>query len=124
MGRYINTALGQRWTDLPLDDDIHLSERHKEARRAAYETSMEKMGGAKAPPSFTQQDAFDLAELLAREGTSGLPHGSHIETTSLEVTTPLQRPYGRVYTTVATSITILSPGADDASGRAPGGTPG
>ena len=61
----------------------------------------------KAPPTFTAEDAFYLAEELASRGTEGLPHGSHIETQAIETTTPLQRPYGRTYTTVATSVTIF-----------------
>jgi hypothetical protein len=60
---------------------------------------------------LTEEDAFYLSEELASRGTEGLPHGSHIETTSIETTTPLSRPYGRTYTTVATTVTIfpLSP---------------
>jgi hypothetical protein len=61
----------------------------------------------KAPPTFTEEDAFYLAEELASRGTAGLPHGSHVETASIETTSPLQRPYGRTYTTVCTSLTIF-----------------
>jgi hypothetical protein len=62
---------------------------------------------AKAPPTFTAEDAFYLAEELASRGTEGLPHGSHVETQAVDTTSPLQRPYGRTYTTVATSVTIF-----------------
>jgi hypothetical protein len=60
-----------------------------------------------SPPAPTEEDAFYLAEELASMGTDGLPHGSHIETTAIETTTPLQRPYGRTYTTIATSVSIF-----------------
>ena len=50
--------------------------------------------------------AFYLAEELACRGTEGLPHGSHVETKAVDTTSPLQVPYGRTYTTVATSISI------------------
>jgi hypothetical protein len=98
--------LGERWTDEPLPDDEHLSPAHAEARKAAYQAGMKRMGGAKASPTYSQQDAWDLSELLASNGTEGLPPHSHIETTSVDTTTPLQKPYGKVYTTVATSVTI------------------
>jgi hypothetical protein len=67
------------------------------------------MGGAvqNAPlPIYTATDAFDLAVTLAENGTDGLPLHSHIETISIDTTTPLQRPYGRTYTQVCTSVTI------------------
>lgn len=57
-------------------------------------------------PAFTAQDAWDLSEVLASNGTEGLPPHSHIETRAVETTTPLQRPYGRTFTTVCTSVTI------------------
>jgi hypothetical protein len=62
---------------------------------------------AKAPPTFTAEDAFYLAEGLASRGTEGLPHGSHVETQTVDTTTPLQRPYGRTYTTICTTVTIF-----------------
>ena len=84
-------------------------ERLLRERLAAMEAKVDVlvMEVAKAPPTFTAEDAFYLAEELASRGTEGLPHGSHIETASIETTTPLQRPYGRTYTTVATSVTIF-----------------
>jgi hypothetical protein len=68
---------------------------------------MAKEVGASPLPTPTAEDAFYLAEILASRGTEGLPHGSHIETASVDTTTPLQRPYGCTYTTVATSVTIF-----------------
>jgi hypothetical protein len=71
---------------------------------------MAKEVGASPLPTptlpLTAEDAFYLSEELASRGTEGLPHGSHIETTSVETTSPLSRPYGRTYTTVATTVTI------------------
>ena len=69
---------------------------------------MAKEVGSDAPspsPAFDDYDVQDLAERLA-EDRSWLPQGSHVETTCLDTTSPLQLPYGRVYTTVATSISI------------------
>jgi hypothetical protein len=51
--------------------------------------------GAGSSPLPTAEDAFDLACTLASRGTEGLPHGSRYNH-------PLQRPYGRTYTTVCT----------------------
>jgi hypothetical protein len=62
---------------------------------------------AKAPSTFTTEDAFYLAEELASNGTHGLPHGSHVETEAVDTTSPLQRPYGRTYTTACTTVTIF-----------------
>jgi hypothetical protein len=56
-----------------------------------------------AAPVYTAEDAWDLAQTLADNGTGGLPLHSRIETTSVDTTTPLQRPYGKVYTTIAPS---------------------
>jgi hypothetical protein len=83
-------------------------ERLLRERLAAMEAKVDVlvMEVAKAPPTFTAEDAFYLAEELASRGTEGLPHGSHIETQAIETTTPLQRPYGRTYTTVCTTVTI------------------
>ena len=38
-------------------------------------------------------DLQDLAEALAQDH-SWLPHGSHVECTAVDTTSPLQRPYG------------------------------
>jgi hypothetical protein len=66
---------------------------------------------AKAPPTFTEEDAWNLSVTLAEDGNRYLPHGSHVETEAVDTTSPLQRPYGRTYTQAATSVTIfpLSP---------------
>ena len=80
-----------------------------QARLKALETKLDhhlEMEVASAPPTFTDEDAFYLAEELASRGTEGLPHGSHVETRAEDVTSPLQLPHGRVYTTVATSISL------------------
>jgi hypothetical protein len=97
---------GKLWTNEPLPDDEHLSPAHKAAREAAYHAGMEKMGAAKAAPTYTQQDAWDLSELLASNGIEGLPHGSHIETRAEDNSTPLSRPYGATYVDRATSVSI------------------
>jgi hypothetical protein len=67
---------------------------------------MAKEAGSNAPSQPTAEDAWDLAEVLAQAGTQGLPRGSSVETMAVDTTTPLQRPYGRTYTTVCTSLTI------------------
>ena len=79
------------------------------ARLKALEAKVDtlvEMGAVKTAPTFTAQDARDLAEALASNGTEGLPRGSHVETEVVETTSPLQRPFGRTYTTICTSITI------------------
>jgi hypothetical protein len=83
-------------------------ERLLRERLAAMEAKVNVlvMEVAKAPPTFTTEDAFYLAETLASSGTDCLPHGSHVETEAVDTTSPLQLPYGRVYTTVATSISL------------------
>jgi hypothetical protein len=80
-----------------------------QARLKALEAGIDRLvkeAGASPLPTPTAEDAFYLAEELASRGTEGLPHGSHVETEAIETTTPLQRPYGRTYTTVATTVTI------------------
>jgi hypothetical protein len=66
-----------------------------------------EMGVAQAAPAYTAEDAWDLAQTLADNGTGDLPLHSHIETVAVDTTTPLQKPYGRVYTTVCTTVTIF-----------------
>jgi hypothetical protein len=67
---------------------------------------MAREAGSNAPsPTFDDYDVQFLAESLA-EDRSWLPHGSHVETASLDTSTPLSRPYGPTYTTIATSISI------------------
>jgi hypothetical protein len=85
-----------------------------QARLKAIEEQVDKLvevAAKAAAPAFTAQDAWDLAETLARVGTEGLPHGSHVETQAVDTTSPLQRPYGRTFTTICASLTIypLSP---------------
>jgi hypothetical protein len=91
-------------------------ERLLRERLAAMDAKMDQLvRGVGASPlptptadsSPTSEDAFYLAEELASRGTEGLPHGSHVETASVDTTTPLQRRYGRTYTTVATTVTIF-----------------
>jgi hypothetical protein len=93
---------------LPASPTAHRKElAHRERMRLEQiEGKLDRLvvawGVAEKPSSIpTAEDAFYLAEALAQAGTEGLPHGSHVETT-----TPLQRPYGRTYTTVATSVTV------------------
>jgi hypothetical protein len=92
-----------------------VNRRETQARLRAVEEQLDKLvqmgmgGGAvqAAPlPTPTAEDAWDLAETLARAGAEGLPHGSHVETMALDTTSPLQRPYGRTFTTVCTAVTI------------------
>jgi hypothetical protein len=68
---------------------------------------MAKEVGSDAPslPTFDDHDVQDLAERLA-EDRSWLPHGSHVETTCVDTSTPLSRPYGPTFTETATSISI------------------
>jgi hypothetical protein len=66
-----------------------------------------EMGAAQAAPAFTEEDASFLAEELASRGTEGLPRGSHMECMAVDTTSPLQRPYGRTYTTICTTVTIF-----------------
>jgi hypothetical protein len=103
---------------LPASPTAHRKElAHRERMRLEQiEGKLDRLvvawGVAEKPSSTpTAEDAFYLAEELASRGTEGLPHGSHVETQAIETTTPLQRPYGRTYTTVATTVTIfpLSP---------------
>jgi hypothetical protein len=85
-----------------------------QARLKAIEEQVDKLvevAAKAAAPAFTAEDAWDLAETLASRGTEGLPKGSHAETCAVDTTSPLQRPYGRTFTTICTSLTIypLSP---------------
>jgi hypothetical protein len=72
---------------------------------------MAKEVGSNAPSTPTAEDAWDLSVSLAESGTQGLPLHSHVETMAVDTTSPLQRPYGRTFTTICTSLTIypLSP---------------
>jgi hypothetical protein len=116
MGRYINTALGQRWTDEPLPDTeperLQYPSRTLQALgrisgKVDHALAMAKEVGSDAPslPTFDDHDVQDLAERLA-EDRSWLPHGTHVETTCLDTSTPLSRAYGPTYTNTATSISI------------------
>jgi hypothetical protein len=53
---------------------------------------MAKEVGSNAPSQPTAEDAWDLAEALARAGTEGLPKGSHVETQAVDTTTPPSTP--------------------------------
>jgi hypothetical protein len=66
---------------------------------------MVKEVGSNAPSSITDYDVQFLAESLA-EDRSWLPHSSHVETTCVDSSTPLSRPYGATYTDTATSVSI------------------
>jgi hypothetical protein len=94
-------------------EEAHLVQARLKQLEAGIDWALEmaKEGGAKAPPTFTAEDAFYLAETLAEDGNRYLPHGSHVETEAVDTTSPLQRPYGRTYTTICTSLTVfpLSP---------------
>jgi hypothetical protein len=57
------------------------------------------------PLTFDDYEVQCLSERLA-EDRSWLPHGSHVEVQAIDTSTPLQRPYGAVYTNLATSISI------------------
>jgi hypothetical protein len=100
---------------LPASPAAHRRElEHRErARLEQFERKLDhalvmvKDAGSNAPSLPTEEDSWDLAVTLADNGTGGLPLHSHIETTSVDTTTPLQRPYGKVYTTIATSITVF-----------------
>jgi hypothetical protein len=100
---------------LPASPAAHRRElEHRErARLEQFERKLDHAlvemgkGAAQAAPAYTAEDAWDLAQTLADNGTGGLPLHSRIETTSVDTTTPLQRPYGKVYTTIATSVTIF-----------------
>jgi hypothetical protein len=112
MGRYINTALGPRWTDEPMPEPGHLqypsSALHALGRIAGkvdHALAMAEQVGESPLPTPTAEDIQFLAESLA-EDRSWLPHGSHVETVCLDTSTPLQKPYGPVYTNTATSISI------------------
>ena len=89
-------------------------EQRTQARIRAVEEQLDKlvavMGrveGATVPTSstFDDYDVQFLAESLA-EDRSWLPHGSHVETTCVDTSTPLSRPYGPTFTETATSISI------------------
>ena len=84
-------------------EEAHLVQARLKQLEAGIDRLVEVAAKAAAP---TAEDAFYLAEELASRGTEGLPHGSHIETASVETTTPLQRGHGRTYTTVCTTVTI------------------
>ena len=45
--------------------------------------------------------------MLAQAGVKGLPHGLTVETKSVDVTSPAQVPFGRVFEQVCTSVTIF-----------------
>jgi hypothetical protein len=84
-----------------------------QARLAALEAGVDRLveqtrevAAKPSSPTFTSEDAWDLSLTLAARGTDGLPHGSHVETQAVDTTSPLQRPYGRVYTTAATSTRL------------------
>ena len=102
--RLVQTVLGPR--RLPNDDE-HLSPAHKAAREQAFTEAMAMGAAAKPSSTPTADDVFDLACTLASVGAEGLPRGSHVETTSVDMTLPLQRPYGRTYTTICTSLTVF-----------------
>jgi hypothetical protein len=57
------------------------------------------------PLTFDDYDVQFLAESLA-DDRSWLPHGSHVETTCVDTSPPLSRPYGATYTDTATSVSI------------------
>jgi hypothetical protein len=71
----------------------------------ALEMAKEVGSNATSLPTFDDYDVQFLAESLAGD-RSWLPHGSHVETVCLDTSTPLQKPYGPVYTNTATSISI------------------
>jgi hypothetical protein len=107
MGRFINTALGQRWTDEPLPE-AHLVHARLKNLEAKIDSALEmaKEVGSNAPsPSYTAEDIQDLAERLA-EDRSWLPHGSHVETRAEDNSTPLSRAYGPTYVDRATTVSI------------------
>jgi hypothetical protein len=89
-------------------EERHLMQERLKQLEAGIDRALEmaKEVGASPLPTPTAEDAFYLAEELASRGTEGLPHGSHVETASVDTTSPLQRPYGPTYTTVATSVTV------------------
>src|SRR5258708_3660169 len=96
----------------------------------AYDKTLPRLQPSARPEkaSYDADDVFMLAELLARVGNKYLPRGSAVETTSVDVTSPLQRPYGREFKQMATRISIwplgpqtvesaLVSGVIDVSGR-------
>jgi hypothetical protein len=98
---------------LPANPTAHRRElAHRERMRLAQiegklDRLVVEMGAAAKPSSTpTAEDAFYLAEVLASSGTEGLPHGSRVDCTTVDITTPLQKPYGKVFTTIATTVTI------------------
>jgi hypothetical protein len=114
MGRYINTALGQRWTDEPSPDEPTvlqypsrgcLQSLGRISAKVDHLVSVMEMGAAQAAPAFTAEDIQDLAERLA-EDRSWLPHGSHVETRGEDNSSPLSRAYGPTYVDRVTSISI------------------
>jgi hypothetical protein len=122
MGRYINTALGQRWTDEPLPDTeperltypsrtlqalgrIAGKVDHALAMAGAEPRAKEVGSDAPSLPTFDDHDVQDLAERLA-EDRSWLPHGSHVESRAEDNSSPLSRAYGPSYVDRATSVTI------------------
>ena len=85
-------------------------ERLLRERLAAMEAKVDVVvrgAGCKAPSPPTSEDApsTSLAHSPAMAPRDYLT-GSHVETQSVDTTTPLQRPYGATYTTVATSVTL------------------
>jgi hypothetical protein len=106
----VQTVLGPRRL---AHDDEHLSSAHKAAREQAFTEAMAMGAAAKPSSTSTADDVFDLACTLASVGTEDLPRGSHVETTSVDMILPLQRPYGRTYTTICTSLTGIPSTADD-----------
>jgi hypothetical protein len=120
MGRYIQTVLGQRWTDEPSPDEastrLTYPSRTLQTRMRAVEDSLDKLvsvmdreAGSNAPSlptlPLTEEDIQDLAERLA-EDRSWLPHRSHVETRAEDNSSPLSRAYGPTYVDRATSISI------------------
>jgi hypothetical protein len=116
MGRFIQTALGQRWTDEPLPDTeperLQYPSRTLQALgrisgKVDHALAMAKEVGSDAPslPTFDDHDVQDLAERLA-EDRSWLPHGSHVETRAEDNSTPLSRAYGPTYVDRATTVSI------------------
>ena len=89
MGRWINTALGQRWTDEPLPDHVHFSPAHKQGWAEGYRVGMEKMGGggsnapsAPAAAAFpTDSDIEEVGKLLV-EGRMWLPKYARVTVTT------------------------------------------
>jgi hypothetical protein len=71
------------------------------------EVARKAQGAPPQPPTFTEEDAWNLSVTLAEDGNRYLPHGSHVETEAVDTTSPLQLPHGRTYTTVCATVTIF-----------------